>query len=68
MIGTIKTIIGDKGFGFIQQAAGERDLFFHARDLAGGLAFDETLIERRVEFDVIATPKGQRASGVRPAE
>lgn len=37
--GTIKTIVSDRGFGFIQQSDGA-DLFFHRSAVIGG-TFDE---------------------------
>ena len=65
--GTIKTLRLDKGFGFVSEQNGP-DLFFHCSALADDLPFDETLQERRVNFDVVSTPKGPRAANVRPAE
>lgn len=65
-IGTIKTVVLAKGFGFIAQSNGP-DIFFHARDLPPDLPFDETLQERRVEFQSRETDKGTRAFGIVPA-
>ena len=48
--------------------AGGPDAFFHRTDLAEGLEFDATLIERRVQFEVTEGEKGPRATDVRPAE
>ncbi len=67
MIGTVKTIYADKGFGFISLPNGARNLFFHCTDLVDDLAFDEQLVELRVQFEQEATRKGQRAANVRPA-
>lgn len=67
MEGTIATLVRDRGFGFIR-VTGQPDLFFHARDLAGNLPFDERLQERRVAFDIEQTDKGWRARNVQPAE
>ncbi len=67
MHGTIVSIRLDKGFGFIFTKVGEPDIFFHCNDLVE-LPFDEQLHERRVEFDVIGTAKGDRAVNVRVAE
>jgi cold shock CspA family protein len=64
--GTVVAVKLDKGFGFIH--ASGRDIFFHVKDVADGLAFDETLRERRVEFNVVDTDKGPKAVAVRPAE
>lgn len=63
--GTVKTVVVDRGFGFIAEANGP-DIFFHVSDVVG-MEFDESLIERRVMFDVTTSPKGPRATNVRPA-
>lgn len=60
--GTITTLQVNKGYGFIS-SHGE-DYFFHFRDLAEGLEFGEMLMERRVRFTVVTTPRGNRAVGV----
>ena len=62
--GTIKKVIADKGFGFIE---GERgDLFFHHSAVEG--ASIETLqIGQRVNYEEGRGPKGPRAENVRPA-
>lgn len=67
MDGTV-ACVKDKGFGFIR-AAGESDqLFFHVSDICDDtLAFDETLVERRVRFDIIQGPRGPRATNIRAA-
>lgn len=61
--GTIKKLIADKGFGFID---GERgDLFFHHSALEGTTI--ETLqIGQTVTYDEGQGPKGPRAENVRP--
>ena len=64
--GTIKNIVQDRGFGFITPDAGGKSVFFHCRDLYD-MDFDETLIERRIRFEIIDSPKGPRAANVRPA-
>lgn len=65
MQGTIVYIHVGRGFGFIAPSSGAKDLFFHMSDLADDLPFDDQLQERRVEFDVIHTDKGPRATAVR---
>jgi cold shock CspA family protein len=55
--GTVVSLQLDRGYGFIFQQVGKPDIFFHAKDLADGLEFDEQLKERRVEFDIIGTPQ-----------
>jgi CspA family cold shock protein len=64
--GTVCAIKADKGFGFIA-LVGAPDLFFHFSDLDKSLAFDESLRERRVEFDITESSRGPRAANVRPA-
>jgi len=62
--GTIKKVIADKGFGFIEGDKG--DLFFHHSEVQG--ATIETLqIGQLVEFEEGRGPKGPRAEKVRPA-
>ena len=63
--GTICSVRADRGFGFIS-LANSPDVFFHASDL-DGLEFDELLRERRVEFEIVSSPRGPRATNVRPA-
>lgn len=60
--GTIKKLIMDKGFGFIE---GEREeLFFHHSALAG-IAIEELREGQQVEYDEGRGPKGPRAENVR---
>lgn len=66
--GTVSRVCVDRGFGFIARPNGEPDVFFHFRDLAESLAFDEALQEMRVVFDAEQTDKGWRARNVRPAD
>lgn len=65
--GTILRLVEDRGFGFIK-SPGQPDVFFHCRELADDLAFDESLQERRVKFDIISAPKGPRAANVQAAD
>ena len=62
--GTIKKLIADKGFGFID---GERgDLFFHHSSVEGSDI--ETLqVGQAVTYEEGRGPKGPRAEKVRPA-
>ena len=52
--GTIKNLVGDRGFGFIlpegQAAAG--DLFFHRSDVQGTTTFEQLRVGQRVEYDL----------------
>jgi CspA family cold shock protein len=62
--GTIKKLIADKGFGFIQ---GERgDLFFHHSSVEG-TSIEVLQIGQAVTYDEGQGPKGPRAENVRPA-
>lgn len=60
--GTVKKLLTDKGFGFIE---GERgDIFFHHSALEG--ATIETLsVGQQVEYEEGSGPKGPRAENVR---
>ena len=61
--GTIKKLITDKGFGFIQ---GERgDLFFHHSAVEGGGTIEDLRVGQEVEFEEGRGPKGPRAENVR---
>ena len=62
--GTIKKLIMDKGFGFIQGERGE--LFFHHSAL-DGIAIEELHEGQQVEFEEGRGPKGPRAENVKPA-
>lgn len=64
--GTVVSVKLDKGFGFIRISGERRDVFFHFRDLAPDLLFDETLVEQRVEFREEQTEKGPRAVAIKP--
>lgn len=61
--GIVKTKM-DKGFGFISYEGAEKDLFFHANELAGGLAFDDLQEGAQVTFDIAQGPKGPNAVNV----
>lgn len=47
--GTVKTLVGERGFGFIQQADGT-DLFFH-RSSVMGAGFDQLSEGQSVTFE-----------------
>jgi cold shock CspA family protein len=69
--GTVKSVICEKGYGWIQarlDRTGHRvEVFFHISGLSPGLVFDETLRERYVNFEVEKTSRGLVAVNVRPA-
>ena len=61
--GTIRKLIMDKGFGFIQGEKG--DLFFHHSSVEG-TTFEELREGQAVEFEEGRSPKGPRAENVKP--
>ena len=62
--GTVKWFNNDKGYGFIQRAAG-KDLFVHFRSIEG--AGHRSLQEgQSVEFIEVAGQKGPQADNVKP--
>ena len=61
--GTIKKLVSDKGFGFIESDGD--DLFFH-RSAVEGTTFEELQEGQSVEFNVGEGPKGTRAENVHP--
>jgi len=63
MQGTIKTLITEKGFGFIAREGEVKDLFFHSKELKG-VTFDELKVGDTVTFDVTETEKGPAATNV----
>lgn len=60
--GTVKTLT-EKGFGFIRREAGERDLFFHAKNLQG-IRFEELKVGDELEFDIETGEKGPYAVNI----
>jgi len=62
--GTIKKLISDKGFGFIEGERGE--LFFHHSSVEG-TSFESLSEGQAVTFDEGRGPKGPRAENVKPA-
>ncbi len=63
MNGTIKTLIAEKGFGFISREGEEKDLFFHSKELSG-VTFDELKVGDAVTFEVVQGEKGPAATNV----
>ena len=63
MKGTIKTILSDKGFGFISREGETKDLFFHSKELSG-VTFEELKVGDEVTFDVVDSEKGPAATNV----
>jgi len=62
MTGTIKSL-KQQGFGFIARENGEKDLFFHAKDLQG-VMFDELREGDTLSFEVAEGDKGPYATNV----
>jgi CspA family cold shock protein len=63
MTGTIKTLVSDRGFGFISREGEAKDLFFHSKDLVG-VMFDQLKVGDAVNFEVTDGPKGPAATNV----
>ena len=65
--GTIKRIVGDRGFGFITQADGS-EIFFHRSKVAGD-AFDSLTEGQKVTYEKAMDPRRnkQNAEQVTPA-
>ncbi len=63
MTGTISTLRGDKGFGFIKGGDG-KEYFFH-QSVVYGEGLDNLRTGDSVEFEVGEGPKGPRAESVR---
>ena len=62
--GTVKWFNAQKGYGFIEQADGGKDVFVHVNELAPGI---RTLDENQtVEYEVTQGQKGPQAVNVRP--
>lgn len=62
--GTIKKIVPDRGFGFIQAEDG-KEYFFHRTGIESSINFDSLTGGERVTFEVEASQKGPRAHKVR---
>ena len=61
--GTIKKLVTDKGFGFIDGEQG--DLFFHHSALVDA-TFESLHEGQTVEYEAGEGPKGPRANSVKP--
>ena len=62
--GTIKRLTG-KGYGFIKQAGGGKDLFFHSSAVQG-VSFDDLHEGQNVSYTEGQGPKGPCAENVKP--
>ena len=63
--GTIKRLVSEKGFGFVEAADGN-EYFFH-QSACTGVSFDELRQGQAVTFQTGQGPKGPRAERVSPA-
>lgn len=64
MRGVIKSLMRDRGFGFIRGDGGKTEYFFHASDLVG-LHFADLEEGDRVVYEIEEEPRGPRAREVR---
>ena len=62
MVGKVRRIVTDKGFGFVRPDGGNTDFFFHRSSAPD---FDRLAEGSRVEFEEEQSPKGPRATDVR---
>lgn len=62
--GTIKKLVSERGFGFIEASDG-KEYFFHRSELQDAADFDRLSGGEKVEFEVEASPKGPQATKVR---
>jgi len=66
MQGTIKKVISNKGYGFINTDNQEGDLFFHKSNL-DNLDFSNLQEGTSVEFDISEGRRGPEAINIKPA-
>ena len=66
MKGTVKRLVADRGFGFVETEDGRR-VFFH-RSVLGPGVFEQLSEDDLVDFeeDTAPSPKGPRATSVSP--
>jgi len=65
MTGTIKKIMRDKGFGFIQPDDGGDDVFFHRSSMAPRVQFEDLGEGDSVQFQTRSGDKGPVAVGMK---
>lgn len=63
--GTVKWFNETKGFGFIAPDEGGSDLFAHFKDIQS-TGFKTLAENQRVSFERAPSPKGDKASNIRP--
>ncbi len=64
--GIVKWFNDAKGFGFITPDAGGGDLFVHFQDIQAN-GFKSLTDNQRVFFERSPSPKGEKATNVRPS-
>lgn len=64
MHGMIVSIHGEKQFGFIRPDNGQKDIFFHAREVLDGI-FEELALGEGVGYDALEGAKGAFAANIR---
>jgi CspA family cold shock protein len=68
MIGKIKLLKTDGGYGFIIPESGGRDVFFHVSSLTEGVDYNDLKAGDLVSFDLGESPKGPQAMNVNLAQ
>lgn len=63
MEGTIKSLVRDRGFGFVTPDGEDKDFFFHRNELKG-VNYEELKEGDRMSFEVAEGPKGKNAVNV----
>jgi cold shock protein len=63
MEGVIKRKVEDKGFGFIEVAGRQGDVFFHFSALKN-VKFEDLRLGQQVSFEITDTQKGVRAEEI----
>ena len=63
MQGKVKRVT-DRGFGFLEVAGYDKDIFFHASALVGGLQFNDLREGDMVTCEVVDGDKGLMATNV----
>lgn len=65
--GLVKWFNDAKGYGFIQQEGGDRDVFVHYTAITGD-GFKTLTEGQKVDFELIEGPKGPQAANVQKAQ
>ena len=65
MKGTVKWFNDQKGYGFITPEDGSKDLFVHYSGIQSE-GFKTLTENQKVEFDMVESDKGPKATNVRP--